>query len=293
MSNGLGRGLSSLIPQKINKIVVTSTGDAIVNVTSEEEKGRIIMLAVDKINVNPMQPRKDFSDIHLNELVESIKMYGIIQPLIVSQKMGKYELIAGERRLRASKLAGLNKVPVIVREVDDQEKLEVALIENLQREDLNLIEMAVAYRKLIDEFSLNQEEVAKRVGKARSSIANILRYLNLPDEIQVAMIQGRISEGHAKYLVGLDSLEKQMALFRKIIHNGLTIDDTVLEVRRLGGTKAARIKINYADKDKEFAFREFFGSKVQIKRKGKGGQVIIDFFSEEELLDLTSKVKKS
>lgn len=292
MSNGLGRGLGSLIPQKVNKIATTSSGDAIVNVTSEEEKGRVIMLAVDKINVNPMQPRKDFSDIHLNELVESIKMYGIIQPLIVSQKMGRYELIAGERRLRASKLAGLEKVPVIVREVDDQEKLEVALIENLQREDLNPIEMAVAYRKLIDEFNLTQEEVAKRVGKARSSIANILRYLNLPDEIQVAMIQGRITEGHAKYLVGLDSPEKQMALFRKIIHGGLTINDTVLEARRLGGTKAARIKINYADKDKEFAFREFFGLKVQIKRKGKGGQVIIDFFSEEELLDLTSKIKK-
>lgn len=292
MANSLGRGLSSLIPQKVNRVASTASGEAIVNLTSEEEKGRVISLPLDKISVNPMQPRKNFNEAQLNELVDSIKMYGIIQPLIVSEKMGKYELIAGERRLRASKLAGLEKVPVIIRQVDDQEKLEVALIENIQREDLNPIETALAYRKLIDEFNLTQEEMAKRVGKARPSVANTLRYLNLPDEIQIALIQGKITEGHAKYLVGLDSEEKQMGLFHKIIRNGLNITDTVMEARRLGGTKAARIKINYADKDKEFAFREFFGAKVQIKRRGKGGQIIIDFFSDDELLDLTSRVKK-
>ena len=168
-------------------------------------------------------------------------------------------------------------MPVIVRDADEQEKLELALIENIQRENLNAIELAKAYRQLIDEFNLSQEEMAKRVSKARPSITNTLRLLSLPDEIQVAIIEGKITEGHAKYLMGLEDEDKQMMIFRKILHNNLTITDTSKEVRRIGGTKAARIKINYADKDKEFALREYFGTRAEIKRKGKGGQIIIFF----------------
>ncbi len=291
MSNGLGRGLSSLIPKKVNKITSSAKGEAVVNTTTIADKGKILMVNPDKINFNPLQPRKSFSNSELSELVESIKQYGIIQPLIVSRKDNKYELIAGERRLRAAKIINLKEVPVIVRDVGEQEKLEVSLIENLQREDLNPIETGLAYRKLIDEFNLTQEEVAKKVAKARSSVTNALRFLNLPEEIQRALMENKISEGHAKYLVGLDSLEKQMIVFRKILRSKLSVYDTIQEIRRLGGTKKARVKINYADKDKEFAFREFFSTKVEIKRKGKGGQIIIDFFSDEELGEMAEKVR--
>ncbi len=291
MSNGLGRGLSSLIPQKVNKVTTTTKGEAVVGVVSEVDKNKILQVLPDQIRSNPMQPRKDFSRESLAELVESIKQYGIIQPLIVTQKNDQYELIAGERRLRAAQIIGLEKVPVIVRDAEEQEKLELALIENIQRTDLNPVELALAYRKLIDEFNLSQEEMAKRVGKARSSVTNTLRVLNLPEEIRLALMDRRISEGHAKILAGLDSEAKQIVLFKKIIRNHLSIEDVIKEIRRIGGTKAARIKINYADKDKEFALREFFSTKVEIRRKGKGGQIIIDFFSDEELEEMIGKVK--
>lgn len=291
MSNGLGRGLSSLIPKKVNK-VPSSSGEAIVAITSEEEKGKILNVAVTEITTNPMQPRRQFADKEMDELVESIKRYGIIQPLIVSRKSGGYELIAGERRLRAAKIIGLTKVPVIIREAADQEKLEVALVENIQRQDLNPVETALAYRKLIDEFNTNQEELSRRVGKSRPSVTNTLRLLNLPEEIQLALIDSRITEGHAKLLTGLEGEEKQMILFRKILHNGLSVGRTTEEARRMGGTKAARVKINYADKDKEFALRQALAAKVEIKRRTRGGQIIIEFFDDEELEQIIGKVIK-
>lgn len=293
MANGLGRGLSSLIPQKVNKpAAVPAADEKSVSAGPAVANGKALQADINKIKVNPMQPRKRFSDHEMEELVESIRLYGIIQPLIVSEKNGEYELIAGERRLRSAKMLNLATVPVIIREVDEREKLEVALIENIQREDLNPIETAQALRKLSDEFSLSQEELAKRVSKSRSAVANTLRLLNLPEEVQLALMDGRITEGHAKLLVGLEGEGKQMALFRKIVHGGMTVSDSIGEARRLGGTKQARIKVNYVDKDKEFAFREFFGSKVEIKRKGSGGQIVIDFFSDEELEALVGKIKK-
>jgi len=292
-NNSLGRGLNSLIPKKVNKVTTTSAGEAVVGVTSEVEKDKVLQIPPENIKNNPMQPRKDFSHHSMEELVKSIKQYGIIQPLIVSASSdGEYELIAGERRLRAAKIIGLDKVPVVVRDARKQEKLEMALIENIQRTDLNPIEQALAYRKLIDEFNLSQEELAKRVGKARSSITNTLRILNLPEEIRQALTDGKISAGHAKLIAGLDSEFKQIALFKKIVRNSLSVHSAIKEVRRMGGTKAARIKINYADKDKELALREFFGTKVEIKRKGKGGQIIIDFFSDEELEGMVEKVRQ-
>ncbi len=292
MSNGLGRGLSSLIPQKIKKEGALGVGTPVVDVSSPMDKDRILKLEPDKIKINPMQPRKRFSDQQMDELVASIREYGIIQPLIVSGEDGGYELIAGERRLRAAKILNLNKVPAIIRETNEQQKLEVALIENLQREDLNPVETALAYRKLIDEFNLTQEEVAKKVGKSRPSVANTLRVLNLPEEIQLALMEGRLSEGHAKILAGLEGEIKQVSLFRKMVNTGLSVGGAAAESRRMGGTKQARVKINYADKDKEFAFREFFGTKVEIKRRGKGGQIIIEFFSDEELEGMVNKISK-
>jgi ParB family transcriptional regulator, chromosome partitioning protein len=287
-NNTLGRGLSSLIPPKTN----AAAGLVKPSVLSPDDKDKILQIEVEKIKVNPFQPRKNFQDSELAELIESIKEYGIIQPLIVSNNNGEYELIAGERRLRAAKKMGLAKVPAILREAGEQEKLEVALVENLQRENLNPIETGLAYKRLADEFNLTQEEIAKKVSKSRPGVANTMRLLNLPEEIQIALIDGRLTEGHAKYLVGIEGAEKQMVLFRKIMHNNLSVKDTDNEAKRMGGTKAARIKINYADKDKEFALRQFFGTKVEIKRKGKGGQIVIEFFSEEELGGIIAKVKK-
>jgi len=291
-NNSLGRGLSSLIPQKVKKVAVTSAGEAVVNVTSLDDHGRVLKLKPEQIGLNPLQPRKHFNEHQLNELIESIKQHGIIQPLIVTEKDGGYELIAGERRLRAAKILGLQTVPAIVREASEQAKLEVALVENLQREDLNSIETAIAYRKLIDEFNLSQDELAARVGRSRPVVTNTMRYLNLPEEIQQALIEGKISEGHAKVIVGLPDEAKQFALYRKIVNNSLTVEGAIKETRVMGGTKMARIKINYADKDKEFAFRQFFGTKAEIKRKGQGGEVIIYFYSDEELGEIVAKIKR-
>ncbi len=291
MPNSLGRGLSSLIPQKVNKVATTSSGDAVINVASEADRGRVLQLKPEQVGLNPMQPRKNFNEHQLNELVESIKQYGIIQPLIVTQKNGRYELIAGERRLRAAKILGLAAVPAIVRQADEQQKLELALVENLQREDLNAIETAIAYRKLIDEFNLSQEELAVRVSRSRPVITNTLRFLNLPEEIQNALIEGKITEGHAKIIIGLETEAQQFALYKKILLNKMSVDQSLKETRIMGGTKQARIKINYADKDKEFAFRQFFGTKAEVKRKGKGGEIIIYFYSDEELGEIVEKIK--
>jgi len=284
---GLGRGLGSLIPNKTQPIDAKDKKA----VGSKDDNEQVLEISVDEIDANPMQPRREFGENNIEELVISIKEHGIIQPLIATKNNGKYELIAGERRLRAAKLAGFDKVPVIIRNANKQQKLEVALIENIQRENLNAIDLARAYERLIGDFNLTQEEVAKKVGKSRPVIANAIRLLNLPDNIKSALIEGRINEGHAKYLVGLDDEKKQTSLFNKILRSNLTVDDTNKLVKKMGGTKAARIKINYKDKDKEFAFREFFGTKVEIKRKGRGGQVIIDFYSDEELGEMADKVK--
>ena len=287
----LGRGLSSLIPQKVKKITTAPGGEAVVDLVSESDRDKVLKIGPDKILVNPMQPRKSFSEHQQNELVESIRQYGIIQPLIVTEKNGQFELIAGERRLRAAKILGLSSVPAIIREASEQQKLEVALVENLQREGLNSIETAVAYRKLIDEFNLSQEELALRLGKSRPVIANTIRFLNLPEEIQAALIEGRISEGHAKIIVGLEDEARQMALFKQILRGNLTVNDAIKQTRIMGGTKQARIKINYADKDKEFALRQFFGTKAEIKRTGRGGEIIIYFYGDEELGEIIAKVK--
>lgn len=288
-NNGLGRGLGSLIPNKKIPGAISPQDNKDVDVN--EVKDKVLQVDTDKIAMNPLQPRRNFADHNMNELIASIREYGIIQPLIVNRKGDRYELIAGERRWRAAKELGIDKVPAIIRDAGQQEKLEVSLIENIQREDLNPIEMATAYQKLVDEFNLTQEEVAKRVGKSRPSVTNALRLLSLPEEIQSAIIDGKITEGHAKYLIGLDSEDKQMLLFKKIMRKNWSVYETNKAARRMGGTKKARIKINYTDKDKEFALREFFGAKVEIRRKGKGGQIIIDFYSDEELGEIVDKVK--
>ncbi len=293
MPQGLGRGLGSLIPKK----TMTYGQNPFKSEVSEEEtvvfhdNDRILRINPERISVNPHQPRTHFNDNALNDLAESIKQHGIVSPLIVTRKGDDFELIAGERRLRASKILCLKEVPVIVREEQDQKKLEIALIENLQREDLNPLEIARSYQRLIDEFNITQEEAAKKVGKARSSVANALRLLSLPQEVQEALASGKISEAHAKYLLGLEGEAKQINMLKKIIRQNLTVADTDKEIKRLGGTKAAKTK-DYFDRAKEEELAEYLSTKVELKRQGRGGKLLIDFYSEEELNEIIRKISQ-
>lgn len=292
MPQGLGRGLGSLIPKK----TMTYGQNPFKATLAEEEtiivhdNDRILKVNPALIAINPQQPRTNFNDNALNDLAESIKEHGIISPLVVTRQGEKYELIAGERRLRAAKLLGLKEVPVIVREEKEQKKLEIALIENLQRENLNPLETARAYQRLIDEFNITQEEAAKKVGKARSSVANALRLLILPLEVQNALASGQITEAHAKYLLGLDSEAKQVTMLKKILRQNLTVAQTDKEIKRLGGTKAAKPK-DYFDKAREEELSQYLSTKVEIKRQGRGGKLIIDFYSEDELNGIIKKIK--
>ncbi len=293
-SKGLGRGLDSLIPKKIN---IKSYSDFVVNKENSlvvNDNNHIILVDPNKIKANPYQPRKEFDPITLNDLINSIKENGIIQPLVVSprQSDGFYELIAGERRLRSAVELNLKEVPVIVRDVNRQKKLELALIENLQREDLSPIESAVAYNQLINEFNLTQEDLAKKIGKSRSAISNSLRFLNLPQEIQIALSKKQISEAHAKYLSGLDSEVKQLNIFRKIIFNNLSVKATDKLIKSYGGTKMAKITINENDKKNQDNLQKYLDTKIDIRRGQKGGKIEIFFYDNEGLLEIIKKILK-
>lgn len=290
IKKGLGRGLDSLIPKKVS---ITDYADFKLESDNSlpvlQKENSIIMLDPKKIKPNPYQPRKDFNPVALNDLVNSIKEYGIIQPLVVSEKNGEYELIAGERRLRSSLELNLSEVPVIVRKVDDQKKLELALIENLQRENLNPIDSAIAYNQLMNEFNLSQEDLAKRLGKPRSSVANILRFLNLPQEIKDALSKGQISEAHAKYLSGVEGEVKQLTIFRKIIYNNLSVRETEGLIRQSGGTKKAKIDNGQYD-NYQRKLQEHFNTKVEIKTGGKYNSINISFYSEDDLKNIVKKI---
>ncbi len=294
MAHGLGRGLGSLIPKKTmtygqNPFQSNISEEETVSVINDHD--RILNISPDRIDFNPQQPRTVFAESALNDLAESIKQHGIISPLLVTKKGNRFELIAGERRLRSARLIGLAEVPVIVREEQEQKKLEIALIENLQRENLNPLETARAYKRLLDEFNITQDEVAKKVGKARSSVANILRLLALPREVQDALASGKISEAHAKYLLGLEGADKQLNMLKKILRQNLTVAETNNEIKRIGGTKSAKIK-DYTDRAKEEELAEYLNTKIEIKRQGRGGKIIIDFYSEEEFNDILTKIRK-
>src|SRR3989339_431239 len=217
---GLGRGLSSLIPQsdEPTKTVAIGVAQKVTPTnTDDTESSAVSEINLDKISANPDQPRTSFGHQGMEDLAASIREHGIIQPLALSPKSdGSYEIIAGERRFRAAQLAGLKSVPAVIRQADSRDKLVLALIENIQREDLNPVEEAKAYQRLIDEFNLTQEELAKRVGKNRSVIANSLRLLSLPEVIRKALMSGQITVGHAKALLSFDSEEKQLQEFEKI-----------------------------------------------------------------------------
>jgi len=266
--HGLGRGLDSLIP--IDEALYEDNS----RISSDNE------IDVEIIDPNPKQPRQDFKEEALAELAASIREHGILQPLLVSKAdNNRYQLIAGERRLRAAKITGLKKVPVIIRSLDDQSKLEIALIENVQREDLNPLESAVSYKKLIDEFNLTQEEVAKKVGKARTTVTNTIRLLSLPGEIKRGLIEGKITEGHARNLLSLKTKEDQLNLYEQIIRDGLNVRTVEQKTSR----KTAKHEKDPDFQAAENRMSEALSTKVEIKRSKKGGQVIISYYSAEDL----------
>ncbi len=250
---------------------------------------------IGQIVPNPHQPRLHFDEQKLAELSLSIKEHGILQPLVVSQTgENTYELIAGERRLEAAKKAGLEKVPVLVRNVSEQEKLELAIIENIQRHNLNPIEEAKAFLRLVDEFNLQQDEVAKKMGKSRSAVANTIRLLHLPVEIQRAVSEGKISEGHAKALLAIENPEKQRAVFDLIIKEELTVRETELKVRSISVKPHLRSAtvLNGDILERTQHLAELLGTKVKIAPSGKGGKVIIEYYALEDLDGLLKRLEE-
>lgn len=277
---GLGKGLDSLIPSGEIKPAseVVAKAEVYVNIT--------------KIEPNREQPRKEFDEEALQELADSIKQYGVIEPLIVQDRKDYYEIIAGERRWRASRLAGLKEVPVIIKDYTEQEIVEISLIENIQREDLNPIEEALAYKRLVDEFNLKQDEVAKRVGKNRSTVTNSLRLLKLNENVQQMLINKEISPGHAKVLLVIESKEKQYEIARKVFDESLSVRDTEKIVKELDSpVKPKKVEkketpevMKILFQDIENNLRTILGVKVNIVPKdNNNGKIEIEYYSKEQL----------
>lgn len=283
--NNLGKGLQSLIPPKKPG---TSRSAPAVSQT-------VLYLETGKIKKNPHQPRKNFDKDRLKELADSVREHGILQPLVVTKfRDDEYQLIAGERRLEAAKIVGLSHVPVIVRDSSEQGKLELALVENLQRDNLNPIEKAHAFKKLIDEFNFIQQDVAKRIGKSREAVANTLRLLDLPAEIQRAILENKLSEGHGRVILSLPDIEKRLLLFREILKNGLSVRqaEALVEKVKAGLSKKFKIKTRKDSylKDLEDKLSDILGTRVKLTRKGKKGKIIIEFFSQEELDGIIKRI---
>ncbi|MFH0829194.1 MAG: ParB/RepB/Spo0J family partition protein [Candidatus Kerfeldbacteria bacterium] len=287
MTSTLGRGLSSLIPnasaQKRWEPIIRQ---------EETDLQRVLKIPTSSIMMNPHQPRKGVDHTALEELIDSIREHGILQPLIVVRKGDRYQLIAGERRLRSAAIIGLPTVPAIVRDATTQEQLELAIVENVQRKDLNPMERAFAYRKLIDDFGLTQDQVAKRVGKSRVTVANTIRLLELPEDVQRAVAEEKLSEGHAKVIAGASPAKEQLRLFKQILEQSLSVRGG----ERLARAKHGSSRFRPADPDLvavEEELRERFGTRVRADRKGKTGTIIIEFYSDEEFRALVMRLRRA
>lgn len=264
MKSALGRGLDALIPKK---------------------KDDIVEIDIERILPSPEQPRRVFKEDSLRELAESIKEKGVLQPLIVTREDGGiFRLIAGERRLRASRLAGLKRVPVIIRETNPEDSLEVALIENLQREDLGPIETALSFQRLMKEFSLTQEELSKKVAKDRATISNYLRLLKLPEEVRSLINDGRLSMGHAKAILSLEGADLQIKVAKEILKRGLSVREVEALIKRLSSDQARKPKTTDPQiKSLEERLRKHLATGVRIRHSGKKGKIEIEYYSLEEL----------
>jgi ParB family transcriptional regulator, chromosome partitioning protein len=276
---GLGRGLESLIP----------------GMTGDTDSSSTLLADIDALEPNPHQPRSRWSDDDLDSLAESIREHGIIQPIIVTRGHGNvpYQIIAGERRWRAARRAGLSAVPILLRESTGSQALEVALVENVQRADLNPIEEAIAYRQLADEFDLTQAEIAARVGKSRPAITNTLRLLDAPLDVQDAVVNERISAGHARALLSIPDMDRQQSLLNRILSEGLSVRQT----ERLSKTPQVRAihPVEHApaspeEREVETRLRKLFGTKVELKRGKRGGTIVVHWYSEEELNAILGRV---
>lgn len=285
----IGKGLRSLL-QNIDQDLKTTAGSLKTDVV--EQVTHTTRIPLSDIQINPKQPRRDFDETALNELAASIKLHDIIQPLTVSKlPNGKYQLIAGERRFRASKIAGLKDVPAYVRQANDQQLLELALLENLQREDLNAVEIALSYKRMMEELSYTQEQVAERMGKERSTVTNYLRLLKLPPDIQLAVRSGALSMGHARALVNIDTIDKQLFVYKEIQGKGLSVRQTEELVRNMykaekpGAVKSSvKSDLPPAYKKIEDNLASHFATKVKMAHNKKGyGSITIEYYSLEEL----------
>ena len=280
---GLGKGLNALIPED----TILSTLDTKVEKASDIKENVSILIDINLIKSNEDQPRKSFDDEKILELAESIKSNGIIQPLVLKKVDDEYIIVAGERRWRAAKSIGLKEVPAIVMNLTEKQILEISLIENIQREDLNSIEEALAYKRLINDFNLTQEELSKRIGKSRVTITNTLRLLNLSEDVQQYIIEGVISEGHGRALLGLTDSKVQCELAQNVIDDKLSVRELELLIRKLK-TSPTRAKSKAANenpyyKDVTYKLENYFGTKVNITNKNNKGKIEIEYYSEEDL----------
>jgi len=281
--NVLGRGLTALIP----------TDEMALLDQSENSLDGVRQVSLKQIVANPAQPRRTFPQAELDELANSVKEHGVLQPVLLrplpDSGEEQYEIVAGERRWRAAQAAALPQIPAIIRQINDQQALELAIVENVQRQDISALDAAVAYRRLQREFNLSQEEIATRVAKSRAAIANTLRLLDLPEEAQTAITQNHISEGHGRAILGVKTDEARKALFRRIMRDGLTVRQTEELARNIeksmGAPLAQKSKAGKSADEKhvEEKLQQILGTRVQLKNGRKGGQIIISYFSSEEL----------
>ena len=283
--SGLGKGLDSLIPDNKSSKMVKKTVEA--PKTPENVSGQI-MMKINEVEPNREQPRKNFEEDALLELADSIKQFGVLQPLIVQKKKDYYEIIAGERRWRAAKLAGVKEIPVIIKEYTDQEIVEISLIENIQRENLNPIEEAMAFKKLLTEFHLKQDEVAERVSKSRTAVTNSMRLLKLSDKVQQMIVDDMISTGHARALLAIDDPEQQYILANKIFDEKLSVRETEKLVKDIKNPKKEKpkkeIQISFVYENLEERMKSVIGTKVHVNHKPNGkGKIEIEYYSDSEL----------
>jgi len=288
----LGKGIRSLL-QSIDSDLKTGTG---LKQTVVESATGSLRISVDEIDVNPKQPRRDFNLQSLEELAASIKIHDIIQPITVSKMpSGRYRIVSGERRLRAAKIAGLKDIPAYIRQTNDQQLLELALLENLQREDLNAMEVALSYKRMMEELNFTQEQVAERMSKDRSTIANFIRLLKLPPDIQVSVRLGEISMGHARALINVDSIDKQLFIFDEIKEKGLSVRQTEALVRKLykdgGGVKKhTKSSMPPGFQRIEDKLASQFSTRVKLKHgKNNNGSVTFEYYSLDELNKLLAQ----
>ena len=300
VSRGLGKGLDSLIPMGSGSSEKKADSKE-ENKESKDNKATETVVKITQVEPNREQPRKNFDEDALQELADSIKQFGLLQPILVQDRKTHYEIIAGERRWRAAKLAGLKEVPVIIRDYTDQEIVEISLIENIQREDLNPIEEAQAYKRLLTEFNLKQDEVAERVSKSRTAVTNSMRLLKLCDEVQQMIIDDMLSTGHARALISIEDPEQQYMIAQKIFDEKLSVREVEKLVKDLNKPEKPKKESNKEDKSLDIIYeaieeklKQSLGTKVEISSKGNGaGKLEIEFYNHDDLDRIIELLSKS